>query len=206
MRQFGWAALAVAFAAWAAPAEASTLMRAEFSGDFNDNGAAHTGWTATLVYEIGDVATGATGLGTPLFTAINPILRSFDAQVSGTDPYAFSFTDFTSFDVSRSNYSYQFSFTRDDFRADLGLVAGLDPEYVTPPGGDLSLTGGFSSSLQNYGFFSSNEVYLVPHIHSTVITNLGQFAVPEPSTWALLIVGLGAVGAALRRCREPVRA
>ena len=205
MRQFGWVALAAALSVWAAPSAASTLMRAEFSGDFNDNGPAHTGWTATLVYEIGDVAESTLPGGTPLFTAINPILRSFDAQVFGADPYVFAFTDFTSFDVSRSNYGYGFNLTHDDFSADLGLTAGLDPEYITPPGSDLSLTGAFASSLQNYGVFTANDVYLVPHVHSTLITNLGPVAVPEPATWASVILGFGAIGVVLR-WRRPAAA
>jgi hypothetical protein len=35
-------------------------------------------------------------------------------------------------------------------------------------------------------------------LHSNLFTGISPFAVPEPGTWALMTVGIGAVGASLR--------
>lgn len=44
-----------------------------------------------------------------------------------------------------------------------------------------------------------SEANLPPHAHDYVVAN----GVPEPATWALLVLGFGLIGGALRRRAAP---
>lgn len=66
----------------------------------------------------------------------------------------------------------------------------------------LDVDGGFTGTQQLLTTnFTVNGNVLSPSING---------AVPEPSTWAMLLIGFGAIGTAMRRCRraigEPARA
>lgn len=86
------------------------------------------------------------------------------------------------------------------FDADFASPASLDTGFDAAPGG------------ASYGFFAINAHpggdsllsldMTVSRVRSVVETN----AVPEPATWALMILGFGGAGAALRRSRRAVAA
>jgi hypothetical protein len=42
--------------------------------------------------------------------------------------------------------------------------------------------------------------------YDSLVINIGEGGVPEPATWAMMLLGFGAVGWALRRKRRPARA
>jgi hypothetical protein len=77
-----------------------------------------------------------------------------------------------------------------------GVLSGFD---FTALGGDqvVSLSGG-------QFIFASNANFAVGELDfaNAITTPVGAGAVPEPEQWALLIVGFGAAGAALRRSRK----
>lgn len=81
---------------------------------------------------------------------------------------------------------------------DLTLLSSYNPAFVTNNGGTaLSARNAFVAGL------TSNKAYLNVHTTSFPPGEIrGQLAVvPEPQTWALMIVGFGLVGAAIRRRR-----
>lgn len=81
-------------------------------------------------------------------------------------------------------------------QADLAYFAGSNYLYIAALGG---ITGGVSPAVpltfRDYGITANGTItYLIADV-----------TVPEPATWAMMIVGFGAVGAALRRRRAPAR-
>lgn len=62
---------------------------------------------------------------------------------------------------------------------------------------DSGQVGSISTDRFRFSATGGDNYYAVAEIQA--------FAVPEPSTWALLIIGFGTVGAALRRRRQAVR-
>jgi hypothetical protein len=96
---------------------------------------------------------------------------------------------------------------------DLSSYAGADNDLYSS--GAWVTFGGLSfstSSLGDFNFYNSGQGYYGLLSSATDITGYpdGQVAtahvapVPEPSSWALMLVGFGAVGAALRRSRAKV--
>jgi hypothetical protein len=78
-------------------------------------------------------------------------------------------------------------------------VATWNPAFVTANGGTAA--GAMATLLSG---LASQKAYL--NIHTTAFPG-GEIrgfltAVPEPSTWAMLLLGFGGIGAALRRRRE----
>lgn len=81
----------------------------------------------------------------------------------------------------------------------LTLLSSYNPTFVTANGGTaLSARDAFVAGL------SANKAYV--NVHTTMFPGgeiRGQLAiVPEPQTWALMIVGFGLAGATLRRRRR----
>jgi hypothetical protein len=112
-------------------------------------------------------------------------------------------------------------------------IVGFNVEFYNPPGGDPTQTTGLSvyvngnlvgtrtnplAAPQKYTvtasgddvindialFFAPNVIGSVKQIRVTDTLGGGGNEVPEPATWALMIVGFGATGAMLRR-RELAR-
>ena len=81
------------------------------------------------------------------------------------------------------------------FANDLSVPAPTDPMIVGSPGPSYECVGSFSCYTGNpdtggtYRYLVSGEATLVP-------------TVPEPATWAMLLVGVGAIGAAMRTARR----
>lgn len=79
-----------------------------------------------------------------------------------------------------------------------GAAIFLDPGYVS--GDPLSAALTFNNAtLSSLGLTAGEYIYKAPS-GDTVTFNMG--AVPEPATWAMMIVGFGCVGFALRRQRK----
>ena len=140
---------------------------------------------------------------------------SFD--VTGTGPFAAVFTFFNPYPTARGNGSASFNFDPDvlmftsgSFSDDgstftLGGVPGVGSSIqvdVTPLDGGLQrliLMGELNSSGTPEG---GNDFARVGG--SITLTSVAG-AIPEPATWALFILGFGAVGGALRRRASAVR-
>jgi hypothetical protein len=113
------------------------------------------------------------------------------APDTGTAGVATTTPTFTAFPLGVTSGTYSHLF-------DLTLASSYNPAFVTAHGGT---TAGAESFL--LAGMAANESYL--NIHTTAFLN-GEIrgflhAVPEPATWAMMLLGLGAAGAVLRRRR-----
>lgn len=104
--------------------------------------------------------------------------------------------------------SFNINFGSDGFN---GTFAGTAKPTATPPLSDLSflytILGGTGRFLGSTGTFTGIGT-ADPRVRPSVVTlnfngAINAPAVPEPATWALLIVGFGMVGGAMRS--RPVR-
>jgi hypothetical protein len=77
----------------------------------------------------------------------------------------------------------------------LGDVLGSDITLL----GELDIAAFVLDTAGGAGFLS--ESYAYGHLRPTSLTVTSAAAVPEPTTWALMILGFGAAGATLRRTR-----
>ncbi len=181
-------AAALAVASSAVPAHAAVNLVT--NGSF-ESGAFGPGWT-----QFGD--TSVTGVFGGTF---------FDSPTDGAFQAAFGpvfgFGGITQ-TLTSSATSYLISF-------DLGNLAGSD-NYVEFGGTTIlsniantngawtnysfTATAGANPTL-TFGFFNPPSFYVLDNVS---VTEIG--AVPEPATWALMIVGFGIVGARLRRQRK----
>jgi len=91
----------------------------------------------------------------------------------------------------------------------------LNGQTATPLTGMLTADGGGALGAQSFRFNSTEkfryiQLYLAPAIHTGFATldELRVFdresiaAVPEPATWAMMIMGFGLAGSAIRRRRD----
>jgi hypothetical protein len=71
--------------------------------------------------------------------------------------------------------------------------------------GSNKLTFGYTSLAQGHAGFqgTGDEGWAA---HDIVVTQEGAGGVPEPASWALMLLGFGGLGAALRHQRRPQRA
>jgi len=131
-----------------------------------------------LVNIFGTVASdrGLAGLALPLVLADS----NGDGVLGGTDDLIFSLVDLSAYLPSEPSFS-----TGQTFLATAGLVAELPGMFLstTPIAFDPAF-GFFGTPFTGPGFINGHVVIA---------------AIPEPSTWILLIAGLGALGASQRR-------
>lgn len=91
-----------------------------------------------------------------------------------------------------------------------GLKVILNEQIRSSSGaGDLLMqTNAIHVALSNYAL--AGKVFdgdiILGHSQAEINTNAVAGAVPEPATWATMLIGFGAIGAAIRRQRKPLAA
>lgn len=80
-------------------------------------------------------------------------------------------------------------------------VGGVDGAPGTNPGTLLSYNFTATSAQHLLSFDEASATQASPIIDNIVISTVGGGAVPEPSSWAMLLAGFGMVGFAARRRR-----
>lgn len=118
--------------------------------------------------------------------------------ISNNTPYTYNISSFTygggSIHVSNSIYSH-FSVSNDKFKNG-NLLNRLN--YIFQPTDNVGGGFGFTTQDLTKGIYTEYALgSLVPH--QINIKPLSAGFVPEPSTWSLLILGFGGIGAAMRR-------
>ena len=137
-------------------------------------------------------------------------------DVEGTGEFTITFSFFNPFNPARANASASFNFDPDvlvftggNFSSGgtsaIGGVAGVGSSIQVDRAG---LTGGVQTltllgRLNSAGTPSGGNNFARVG-GSITLTNIAP-VVPEPATWALLILGFGAVGGALRRRSGAIR-
>ena len=114
-----------------------------------------------------------------------------------------------------------FSYTGQVFNL---LVSFSAPAATAPPGTTYNtllqgtvtganaggVTVNFDNSLRNFTSasgpfaFSINDVGISSNSATQIISGQIQAAVPEPGTWAMMLVGFGAIGYSMRRRRKTI--
>ncbi len=166
--------------------------------DFVLGSAAHiTGVSFTGLYFPGSVAGNITNFAISVYAdnAGQPGASIYSVNIPGTPvetPTGFSLTFGYSFDM--------------DFMASGGTRYWLSvvPTMLFPPQWGWSEGTGGNGSLYQDFFGSRNEI--AADLAFTLTGDVTSGAVPEPATWAMLIIGFGAVGFAARRRREAATA
>jgi PEP-CTERM motif len=131
--------------------------------------------------------TGLSGVG----TAVHYKATTFTVAASGS--YSFLMTGAGAWDTFLILYSPSFNPATGLVNA---LIANDDFPSIGVSGFTTSLLAGTSYVAITTGFGNSDVGE-----YTLEINQVGAGAVPEPSTWAMIIAGFGIVGAALRRRR-----
>lgn len=181
---------------------------------------------ATLIVDSGGILTGATGVdvGGTLYD-VEFLDGSCASVFGGCD--SLSDFDFTSANVGLAttaltnqvfnqtvdgvNYDTAYGLTRGCSVNSTGFCAAAIPHTLTS---DTSFSGG---TAHNYGLESADTTYLIgisvlrtSDVEQLAYVTFANFtlssaatgAVPEPATWAMMLMGFGAMGVALRRRRK----
>ena len=187
--------VATALACASAAHAATTVYTATLSGPAESppNASAGTGSATVTIDDIANtmlVEVNFTGLtGTTTASHIHaPTALGF----AGTAGVATQLPTFSGFPLGVTSGTYSNLF-------DLLTAATYNPSFVTANGGTVA--GAESALLSAIG---SGRAYL--NIHTTAFPG-GEIrgflvAVPEPATWAMMLLGFGAIGLAFRRRRS----
>jgi PEP-CTERM motif len=174
---------------------------------------------ATLVFALAATIASPALAGTTIFTGDTTAGPVFNRPLAGRPPTGLSAVGtavrfvVTPFTVTASgNYNFLNSSPRDSF---LGvyrnafnplapLVNALAYDDDSGPGSDSQITG--LALLTGVSYFAISTGFANTDFGRFTLTIDGPGniigaggAIPEPSTWAMLIFGFGAIGAALRR-------
>jgi len=196
----------------------AAIMRAAFAGVTSNNagGSLEDGlglfgppgpisegeaWSAVFIYDTSDpVAPGCACLaGGGIYSRPSPFrsatfsLRDVDF-VFGPADGEYGLTNL-SLDPDHLTMSYSASILEGVFGLDLNLLS-------TYPHGVENLATAWSRTGGTYGygaFYKFNELGTATTEFGLVVNSVSIAPVPEPTTWALLILGFGGVGATFRR-------
>lgn len=146
--------------------------------------------------------TGARSLGTAsLYSGINLGLAVYSAVQGNGEDFGLGLTGPADFG-SIGNFFLASNFAGDVFRlyGDNSLVT-VPLNYTS--GSALSATSTYlNTTLASLGLQVGSYVYISPS--DTITVNVGPMAaaIPEPGTWAMMLVGFGGMGAAMRKSRK----
>lgn len=157
---------------------------------------------------------------------LNYVAGSFNGATSPIDN-AVSFGGLTNNFGSFTLSSLPFNYAGDTFSLLLSftLPTGTSPNPTTLTanllgsvvvGSDGGITIDFANNLGNPLAFNSsagmfyltvNDISVFPNSPSQVLSGrIVMAAVPEPATWAMMLLGFGGIGFAMRRRRQPTLA
>lgn len=193
--------LAFAFAAAGAHASTNLVQNGDFEANFTSGPAFETaplGWTLSPALADSDFYVGG-GTQYGSYSGINSAnfgaFGNYDDELSQDISTIAGHTYTVSFELAHFNTDSQ-----NDFSASFGGVQGLSLVDTSAFGYTReSFTTTATSSSTALAFYG-REVpgwYELDHVS---VVDLA--AVPEPSTWLLMIAGLGGVGLMLRRARK----
>ena len=135
---------------------------------------------------------GASHIGGTYANNYNTFGNSLDNMAGGTQTLTFNFVDAVS--------AFAFNFGASDVVWTLTAFSGANALEST------TINPTTSSNTKSYFGLTGNNITSAKLTHSggdyVFVDNLtfaGAGAVPEPATWAMMIIGFGAVGASMRR-------
>jgi hypothetical protein len=159
-------------------------------------------------------STGATLFGTTNQTN-TPVLFTSSTDILMSPPQGQAFLASTDGSLQNLNIALNsgFGFTAFEFNVDSAVTGPVTLVFTDQFGHTQSTTTTFNVGANGSNFFDafSTNGEVITHVSLTGanISSVGQVrlggvsAVPEVSSWALLIAGFGGAGAMLRRRRRP---
>lgn len=205
-------------ALFASPASAAINLTATFKGTVSkvtgssifSNVSVGDSWTSTYVYDLslGQIITSPTSyitFGGDQFGAPSPVL-SATLTIGGTSRNVLSDSSATFVWVNQP-VSSQIMSGADHRTSGVGGITVLD--YITIDGlfpAGIDAFPNFTLSALSYSdayFENIAPDNSIIERYEAVLTSVNiASAVPEPATWAMMIIGFGFVGAALRRAQR----
>ena len=139
--------------------------------------ATQTGTSGNAAAPAGDATEFGYVIGGKSATLTTPVLKSFSMYIGSVDTYnSITFKGLNGYEET---------------------ISGSD--LVAQANGDQSSGGTNRRFYFDFGSDRVTEVIFSSSSNSFEFDNIAAGAVPEPATWAMLIVGFGFVGASLRR-------
>jgi hypothetical protein len=180
--RFAWM-LAVMAALWVQPALAVTIITLDFEADTPGQAPA-----ANPELLISGTATVRSGGPYGNYLELLPIVGPVPAYSMLYPPGAGGIQYYiASFDYRPKSETYFATYEND-----LITFAGQDWRHATFT---------FSPVVNVIGVFSDEGI----EIDNIVLKSFGSGGIPEPSTWAMMILGFGLIGAAKRQCQDRQR-
>src|SRR3569833_634432 len=200
------AALGAAAALALSGPAAATVKTGALSGEFDD-AEPHGSWSATFSYDtsLGQITTNSTGnFQTLSWTASSgtpsPILwgtaTDFPAPPCSLPPFpapvTWDLTTATSFSILMAPFAYTFALAGPGWQLNIGESAFGNPNVHILPDDLPSFDTPFSSGFRGeYGGLVFDDLH-----EGSPATLSMRITVPEPATWAMMILGFLGVGAA----------
>ena len=210
MRHVAFALAAVAAVSFASPAQATSTLISE---DFETGLGVFTPSGQVAIYSGQDYATCCGSTGGAADLANHFVGFGSGGQPSGT------ITSPTFTLLVNETYTLTFDYTAlGQLGASEDIIAHLGPAFVTFSPISVNSLGSFLPATLNVTFFDMDHVGNLSFttsggasvdgvIDNVVLTTTADQApltvpgVPEPATWAMMLLGFGAVGIAMRRRR-----